>query len=93
MGTWRDHATPIIRRVLEETKGQTEKEIRRALQKAYPYGVRRHHPYKIWLDEIQRQLGKKPPLGMPWATPAPGQLALPINQEKEEDDGDENPNA
>lgn len=52
---WRRHAAPIITRVLAETKGASEKEIRKALHDAYPYGPRRYHPYKIWLDEIRRQ--------------------------------------
>lgn len=57
--TWREHARPIIAKVLEETKGQTEKEIRKALRDSYPYGQRKRHPYKIWCDEIKRQRGLK----------------------------------
>ena len=38
-------------------------EQRRALKDAYPFGERRYAPYKIWLDEIARQKGKKPPVG------------------------------
>lgn len=52
---WRNHAAPIIARVLEETKGKSEKEIRAALRDAYPFGERRYHPYKIWLSEVKRQ--------------------------------------
>jgi len=61
--SWRDSCAPIIRRVLAETTGSDEKAIKAALFAAYPYGQRRHHPYKIWLDEIQRQRKLKPPLG------------------------------
>ena len=57
--TWRDVARPIIARVLEETKGKPDIEIRQALFNAYPFGERRYTPYKIWLDEIQKQRGKK----------------------------------
>jgi hypothetical protein len=53
---WRASASPIIARVLEETKGRTEKEIREALKLAYPFGERAYYPYKIWLDEIRRQM-------------------------------------
>lgn len=60
-GTWREHAAPIIARVLKETAGKPEKDIRRALREAYPYGERQYHPYKIWCDEIRRQRGLKPP--------------------------------
>ena len=60
---WRKHCAPIIRRVLEETRGQDEREIRRALRDAYPYGERRMHPYKIWCSEIKRQ--RSQPLDKP----------------------------
>lgn len=57
--SWRDIARPIIARVLLETKDKTEQEIKKALFDAYPFGERRYHPYKVWLDEIRRQRGKK----------------------------------
>ncbi len=60
---WRDSCAPIIARVIAENVGKDESVVRMALRKAYPYGQRKYHPYKIWLDEIARQLGKKPPLG------------------------------
>lgn len=56
---WREHARPIIARVLAETKGKPENEIRKALRDAYPFGPREYHPYKIWLDEVARQRGRK----------------------------------
>src|SRR5687768_13670812 len=52
---WRCIAAPIIGRVLEATRGMSERDIRRALRDAYPFGERRYYPYKIWLDEIRRQ--------------------------------------
>lgn len=55
--SWRDYARPIITQVLKETKGQDEKAIRKALKEAYPFGERKYHPYKIWLDEIKVQRG------------------------------------
>ena len=61
--TWRDQAAPIIRAVLEKATGRPESAIRQALYEAYPFGQRQYHPYKIWLDEIRRQRGTKPPLG------------------------------
>lgn len=56
-GTWRDRARPIIAATLAQTKGQDEKSVRAALKAAYPFGVRRYFPYKVWLDEIRRQRG------------------------------------
>jgi hypothetical protein len=53
--SWRDSARPIIAKVLAENEGKSEKEIRKALREAYPFGVRQYHPYKIWCDEVKRQ--------------------------------------
>lgn len=57
--TWREHCRPIIAKVLADNKDRTEKEIRKALRNAYPYGQRAMHPYKIWCDEVKRQRGQK----------------------------------
>jgi hypothetical protein len=57
--TWRDLARPIIREVLAETQGLSEKEIKAAIKDAYPFGERAYHPYKIWLDEVKKQRGIK----------------------------------
>lgn len=57
--TWREHARPIIAKVLADNKGKTDKEIRVALRDAYPYGERAMHPYKIWCDEIKVQRNQK----------------------------------
>jgi hypothetical protein len=59
VSSWRAAAQPIIARVLAETRGLPEGEIRAALRKAYPFGQRQYHPYKIWLDEIAAQRGTK----------------------------------
>lgn len=56
---WRKYARKVIYKVLEETNGQTEKEITKALREAYPFGERARHPYKIWLDEIKVQRKQK----------------------------------
>lgn len=60
---WRNHAAPIIRRVLSENADQPPKVAKKALRDAYPFGQRKYHPYKIWLDEIARQTGRKGKLG------------------------------
>ena len=57
--TWRGHASKIIYEVIKENRGAGIKVMRKALHDAYPYGERKYHPYKIWCDEINRQLGKK----------------------------------
>lgn len=53
--SWREIARPIIAKVLSATKGLQEKEIKKALFDAYPFGPREYHPYKIWLSEIKAQ--------------------------------------
>ena len=56
---WRRHAAPIVAEVLARTEGKPEAEVRAALRAAYPFGPREHHPYKIWLDEIRIQTGRR----------------------------------
>jgi len=58
---WREISKPIIAEVL--SRGLDPKKQKRALRKVYPFGERARYPYKIWLDEIKRQTGAKPPLG------------------------------
>ncbi len=57
--TWRDRAKPIIRDVIHEVGRKDMKKLRAALRDAYPFGERALHPYKIWCDEIKRQLGTR----------------------------------
>lgn len=59
---WRKGCTPIIKQVLIDTKGLSEKEINKALCDAYPFGKKQYYPYRIWRDEIKIQLGLKEPL-------------------------------
>lgn len=54
--TWRSIARPVVFRVLEAHPGSTEKEIRKALLKAYPFQDKEGRKYRIWLEEIRRQL-------------------------------------
>lgn len=57
--TWREHAAPIIARVIREIGTDDMKKLRRALREAYPYYEREMWPYKVWCDEIRDQLGLK----------------------------------
>ncbi len=56
---WRRVAAPIIAKVLQDTAGQPAREVRAALLKAYPFGPRKHHPYRIWRDEVRTQMGRR----------------------------------
>lgn len=57
--TWRDIARPLIYSILQQHADKTEKEKRKLLKDAYPWGERAMHPYKIWCDEVSIQLKKK----------------------------------
>lgn len=70
--TVRDTVRPIIAKILADNKGKPEKEIRKALRDGFPWPPRKYHPYKIWLSEIQVQMGKKR-LGVKKPKPDPNQ--------------------
>ena len=54
--TWREIARPIVRRVIEEHRGEPPEKIKRALRDAYPFGTRNYYPYRVWLEEVRREL-------------------------------------
>lgn len=54
---WRSQAAPIIEAILTDTKGADERTIRSRLRSAYPFGPRKHWPYRVWCDEVRRQRG------------------------------------
>jgi len=54
--TWRDIAAPIIAEVIAEFGIENPKTVRKQLLGRYPFGEREYWPYKIWCDEINRQL-------------------------------------
>jgi hypothetical protein len=56
---WRQIARETIKGVIDCTPADDPKVLRRAISAAYPFGPREMHPYKIWLDEVARQLGTK----------------------------------
>ena len=53
---WRKMATPIITEVIKRVGIEDKTLLRKELKAAYPFGIRANHPYKIWLDEIKRQI-------------------------------------
>lgn len=76
MASWRDHARPIVARVIAAHPEASEKELRAALRDAYPFGERKYQPYKVWCDEVRRQLRLPRILERPKAQDLPGQLTL-----------------
>lgn len=60
--TWRHKSRRVIRRVLQELGPRRQQRTKRkALRLAFPFGVRRGRPYRIWCDEVRVQLGLRPP--------------------------------
>lgn len=57
--SWRDRARPVIQAVIKRVGTADMKALRAAISDAYPFGPREMHPYKIWCDEVRRQLGLK----------------------------------
>jgi hypothetical protein len=74
-GTLRDAVRPVIAKILEENKGKPENEIRKALRDGFPWPPRKYHPYKIWLDEIRVQMGKRK-FGLKKQKPDPNQANM-----------------
>lgn len=76
--TWRDVFAPKIAAVIKQFPKDCP-ERRKALRAVWPRNEeRKYWPYKVYLDEIARQTGKKPPLRARNKQPVPGQLALPL---------------
>lgn len=55
ISSWRLAAQEAISNALEiaDSQGLDEEATWKAVGKAYPFGTRSHHPYKIWLSEIK----------------------------------------
>jgi hypothetical protein len=51
---WRRHARAAIEAALRSgrAKGLDGKELEQHVSDAYPFGVRQHHPYRVWLNEF-----------------------------------------
>lgn len=52
--SWREHAAQVVAATIQRI-GNDEKELRKALREAYPFGERKYRPYKVWCDEVNRQ--------------------------------------
>lgn len=54
--SWREGAVRVIDKVVRENPTARGKDLRKLLFDAYPFGIRRHHPYRIWCEEVRRTL-------------------------------------
>lgn len=62
MSSWRDHMRPIIAEIVGVFHPKDDEQwIRKALRATYPeyFGVRDYWPYKVWCDEVRRQLAAR----------------------------------
>ncbi len=59
---WRNRAKVVVTRAIADgrLRGLEGKDLERHVSAAYPFGERAMHPYKIWLDEVAVQMGRKP---------------------------------
>lgn len=62
-GYWRPIAARAIQEALKEAReqGLDEQQTEKHIDAAYPFGERAYHPYKIWLSEKRRWLGRVEP--------------------------------
>lgn len=59
--TWRQRSAEVIDQTLAGLpKDATLEQKKSALKAAYPFGIRKYHPYKIWCDEVKNTIGDKP---------------------------------
>jgi hypothetical protein len=64
-GTWREIAAPIIAEVIScfgRERIGTDVDlayVKKAISATYPFGERKYWPYKVWCDEVRRQLRLK----------------------------------
>lgn len=62
MKSRRDQVKEVLTEVFRELpEDATEKEVRKAVSDAYPFGERAMHPYKIWLDESRKWIERRFP--------------------------------
>ena len=55
--TLRRRARTVIRATVDGNKHlnpiKNEYDLRKLINNNYPFGARKYHPYKIWLDEVE----------------------------------------
>lgn len=59
--SWRDRARPVVSEAIRtgREKGLEGKDLKGWVHGAYPFGERAMHPYKVWCDEVKKQLGER----------------------------------
>ena len=49
---WRKQSIAVIKSVVAAVGTEDPIALRRAISEAYPFGLRQHYPYKVWLEEV-----------------------------------------
>lgn len=57
--SWADAAREVIQAEMAKHPHLKGKELKAILSKAYPFGERQYHPYKVWLREVKRAVEGK----------------------------------
>ncbi len=57
MSNWRLASRRTIEEVVAEHGGLPEKDLRKKISDAYPFGERAMWPYKVWLSEVKAYFG------------------------------------
>ena len=55
-GRWRPLAEKAVLEVVAAYDGSDERELRRLVSEAYPFGERKHWPYTVWLDVVAKEV-------------------------------------
>jgi hypothetical protein len=79
---WRAVADNVIAKVVSDNPGLSEDELRKKLSDAYPFGMRKYHPYKIWLSAVHEHFSPRTDKRkIKAATVNEGQLLLSMEDE------------
>ena len=54
---WRTESRKVILSIMAAIGTKDMVLLKREISKAYPFGDRKYFPYKIWCDEVRKQLG------------------------------------
>lgn len=65
--TWKDKARDVITAVMRGAfaEGVCREELLRRVDAAYPFGPRKHYPYRAWLEVRRSLLFESMPAGRP----------------------------
>lgn len=51
--TWRKRAWAVVYKVMCDNPDVSGDDLKKILRESYPFGMRKHWPYKVWLDVVR----------------------------------------